>query len=104
MLSPFGAPRGGCLFGLAEGLSYANLCLQVMFSAENSHLRTYWVDPSDMRTAMHQAAFPGEDISDRDLPDASVPGLIELILGDLPSGRYQAKRIVEYQTPMVNGS
>jgi predicted enzyme related to lactoylglutathione lyase len=39
---------------------------------------------------MHQEAFPGEDISDRPLPDESVPGLLELIGGDLPSGRYRA--------------
>jgi catechol 2,3-dioxygenase-like lactoylglutathione lyase family enzyme len=42
---------------------------------------------------MHQAAFPGEDISDRPLPEASVPGLIELLTGDLPSGRYQARSL-----------
>lgn len=77
--------------------------LSAVFSAENSHLRTYWVDPGDMRTAMHQAAFPDEDISDRDLPEASVPGLIELILGNFPSGRYQAKAIVNHPIPMVNG-
>lgn len=31
------------------------------------------VDPGDMRTRMHQAAFPGEDISDRPLPEATIP-------------------------------
>jgi NAD(P)-dependent dehydrogenase (short-subunit alcohol dehydrogenase family) len=31
------------------------------------------VDPGDLRTAMHQAAFPGEDISDRPLPEVTVP-------------------------------
>lgn len=67
--------------------------LSAVFSAENSHLRTYWVDPGDMRTAMHQAAFPDTDISDRDLPEASIPGLIKLIFGNLPSGRYKAKSI-----------
>ena len=68
--------------------------LSAVFSAENPHLRTYWIDPGDMRTDMHQAAFPGEDISDRDLPEASVPGIIALILGSQPSGRYQAKEVV----------
>jgi NAD(P)-dependent dehydrogenase (short-subunit alcohol dehydrogenase family) len=31
------------------------------------------VDPGDMRTRMHQKAFPGEDISDRPLPEVTVP-------------------------------
>jgi hypothetical protein len=47
-----------------------------------------------MRTDMHQAAFPGEDISDRPRPEDSVPALVELIESDLPSGRYQARDIV----------
>jgi hypothetical protein len=46
-----------------------------------------------MRTAMHQQAFPGEDISDRPPPEESVPGLLELIEGDLPSGRYQSREM-----------
>ena len=37
---------------------------------------------------MHQAAYPGEDISDRPLPEARVPGFISLIESNLPSGRY----------------
>ncbi len=44
-----------------------------------------------MRTQMHQAAFPGEDISDRPPPEDSVPGLLALIEGRLPSGRYRAR-------------
>ena len=44
-----------------------------------------------MRTEMHQDAFPGEDISDRPEPAASVPGLLALIEGDAPSGRYEAR-------------
>jgi NAD(P)-dependent dehydrogenase (short-subunit alcohol dehydrogenase family) len=47
----------------------------------------------DMRTRMHQQAFPGEDISDRPLPETSVPGLLQLIEGDLPSGRYRAREL-----------
>jgi hypothetical protein len=43
-----------------------------------------------MRTRMHQDAFPGEDISDRPPPERSVPGLLALIDGSLPSGRYRA--------------
>jgi NAD(P)-dependent dehydrogenase (short-subunit alcohol dehydrogenase family) len=64
-----------------------------VLAAENPTLRVYSVDPGDMRTRMHQDAFPGEDISDRPLPEESVPGLLELIEGDLPSGRYAARSL-----------
>ncbi len=56
-------------------------------------MRVYWADPGDMRTRMHQEAFPGEDISDRPQPETSVPGLLRLIEGDLPSGRYRAREL-----------
>jgi NAD(P)-dependent dehydrogenase (short-subunit alcohol dehydrogenase family) len=62
-----------------------------ILAAEQPELRVYVVDPGDMNTEMHQAAFPGEDISDRPPPEDSVPGLLELITGDRPSGRYQAR-------------
>jgi NAD(P)-dependent dehydrogenase (short-subunit alcohol dehydrogenase family) len=61
-----------------------------ILAAEHPALRVYTVDPGDMRTQMHQDAFPGEDISDRPLPEDSVPGLLALIEGSLPSGRYRA--------------
>ncbi len=64
--------------------------LSNILAAENPDLRVYSVDPGDMRTRMHQEAFPDEDISDRPLPEESVPGLVELLTGDLPSGRYSA--------------
>jgi NAD(P)-dependent dehydrogenase (short-subunit alcohol dehydrogenase family) len=64
--------------------------LTAVFAVENPTLRVYWVDPGDLRTDMHQAAFPGQDISDRPLPEARVPALITLLEGDLPSGRYTA--------------
>jgi NAD(P)-dependent dehydrogenase (short-subunit alcohol dehydrogenase family) len=67
--------------------------LSAVLAAEQPDWRVYWVDPGDMRTQMHQAAFPGADISDRPLPEESVPGLLELIMGDLPSGRYQARKL-----------
>jgi len=67
--------------------------LSNILGAENPELRVYAVDPGDMRTRMHQEAFPGEDISDRPLPEESVPGLISLLTGDLPSGRYEARAI-----------
>jgi NAD(P)-dependent dehydrogenase (short-subunit alcohol dehydrogenase family) len=61
-----------------------------VLAAENASLKVYWVDPGDLRTDMHQAAFPGEDISDRPLPEVRVPAFIMLLEGDLPSGRYVA--------------
>jgi hypothetical protein len=57
-------------------------------------VRVYWVDPGDMRTQMHQEAFPGEDISDRSLPEEIVPGILALINGDWANGRYQAQNLV----------
>jgi NAD(P)-dependent dehydrogenase (short-subunit alcohol dehydrogenase family) len=68
--------------------------LTAIFAAEQRGLRIYAVDPGDMRTQMHQEAFPGEDISDRPPPEDSVPGLLELIEGDLPSGRYRAAELI----------
>ena len=65
-----------------------------VLAAERPDLRVYVVDPGDMRTQMHQDAFPGEDISDRPLPEASIPGLLMVIEGDLPSGRYEARALV----------
>ena len=60
------------------------------FAAEQPALRWYAVDPGDMRTAMHQAACPGEDISDRPLPETVVPALLRLLDTAPPSGRYRA--------------
>ena len=68
--------------------------LTAVLGAEHPDLRTYAVDPGDMRTRMHQEAFPGEDISDRPPPEESVPGLLALIDGTLPSGRYQARQML----------
>jgi NAD(P)-dependent dehydrogenase (short-subunit alcohol dehydrogenase family) len=67
--------------------------LSNILAAENPEWRVYWVDPGDMRTQMHQEAFPGEDISDRPLPEVSVPGLLALIEGTYASGRYQARAL-----------
>jgi NAD(P)-dependent dehydrogenase (short-subunit alcohol dehydrogenase family) len=64
-----------------------------ILAAERTDLRVYSVDPGDMRTRMQQDAFPGEDISDRPPPEASVPGLLALIEGELPSGRYAAREL-----------
>jgi NAD(P)-dependent dehydrogenase (short-subunit alcohol dehydrogenase family) len=68
--------------------------LTAVLGAEHPELRIYAVDPGDMRTRMQQEAFPGEDISDRPPPEDSVPGLMALIEGSLPSGRYQARELL----------
>jgi NAD(P)-dependent dehydrogenase (short-subunit alcohol dehydrogenase family) len=75
---PYGASKAA--------LDHASRVLAV----EHPTWRVLSVDPGDMRTQMHQDAFPGEDISDRPLPAVSVPGLLALIDGDQPSGRYRA--------------
>ena len=72
--------------------------LTAVLGAENPDLAVYAVDPGDLRTAMHQRAFPGEDISDRPLPEVSVPGVLRLVDEDLPSGRYQARALVPEAT------
>jgi NAD(P)-dependent dehydrogenase (short-subunit alcohol dehydrogenase family) len=64
-----------------------------VLAAEHPELLVYAVDPGDMRTQMHQEAFPGEDISDRQPPEDSVPALLALIEGDLASGRYRASEL-----------
>jgi NAD(P)-dependent dehydrogenase (short-subunit alcohol dehydrogenase family) len=67
--------------------------LTAVLGAEHPGLRVYSADPGDMRTQMQQEAFPGEDISDRPPPENSVPGLLALIEGSLPSGRYRASEL-----------
>jgi NAD(P)-dependent dehydrogenase (short-subunit alcohol dehydrogenase family) len=64
-----------------------------ILAEERPDLKVYWVDPGDMRTQMQQEAFPDEDISDRPLPEDSIPGLLTLIEGGLSSGRYQARNV-----------
>ncbi|MFC3805813.1 SDR family oxidoreductase [Terrabacter sp. MAHUQ-38] len=65
--------------------------LTLTLAAETPTIHLYAVDPGDMRTAMHQAAFAGEDISDRPLPeDVAVPGILALLDARPPSGRYRA--------------
>jgi NAD(P)-dependent dehydrogenase (short-subunit alcohol dehydrogenase family) len=63
--------------------------LSRVLAAEEPDVRVWWVDPGDMRTQMHQDAFPGEDISDRPLPETRAPGLVRLVHDRPPSGRYQ---------------
>jgi NAD(P)-dependent dehydrogenase (short-subunit alcohol dehydrogenase family) len=68
--------------------------ISAVLAAEHPGHRIYAVDPGDMRTQMQQDAFPGEDISDRRLPEESIPGLLTLIESDLPSGLYRARDLV----------
>lgn len=75
----------------AYGSSKAALDLLTRtLAAEQPTLRVYSVDPGDMRTRMHQDAFPGEDISDRPDPSTVVPRLLALLDDRPPSGRYRA--------------
>jgi NAD(P)-dependent dehydrogenase (short-subunit alcohol dehydrogenase family) len=64
-----------------------------VLAAERPDLRVLSIDPGDMRTRMHQDAFPGEDISDRPPPEQSVPGILALIDSDRPSGRYRVAEV-----------
>lgn len=66
-----------------------------VLAVEEPALRVYAVDPGDLRTQMHADAFPGEDISDRPEPETAVPGLLQLVYGEEPSGRYRAADLVE---------
>ena len=68
--------------------------LSNVLAAERPDWHIYWVDPGDMRTQMHREAFPFEDISDRPLPETSVPGFIELLENNYPSGRYAARELL----------
>jgi NAD(P)-dependent dehydrogenase (short-subunit alcohol dehydrogenase family) len=109
-LAQLALPRlseGGCILNLTSdaavepyegwggyGSSKAALDqLTAILAAEQPSIRVYAVDPGDMNTRMHQQAFPGEDISDRPPPEDSVPGLLALIAGGLPSGRYRAREV-----------
>lgn len=65
-----------------------------VLAAEETGVRVYWLDPGDMNTRMHQAAFPGEDISDRAAPEDRAPALAHLVASGLPSGRYVAEHLL----------
>jgi|SRR5271166_1207035 len=65
-----------------------------VLAAEETSVRVWWVDPGDLRTRMHQQAFPDEDISDRPLPGDVIPGFSKLISDRLPSGRYRAAELM----------
>jgi NAD(P)-dependent dehydrogenase (short-subunit alcohol dehydrogenase family) len=65
-----------------------------VLAAEELGLRVWWADPGDLRTDMHQLAFPGEDISDRPEPSSVVPAFVRLVTQRLPSGRYRAAHLM----------
>ena len=65
-----------------------------VLAAEEPTLRVWWADPGDLRTDMHQLAFPGEDISDRPEPSSVVPAFVRLVTQRLPSGRYRAAHLM----------
>ena len=65
-----------------------------VLAAEEPDLAVYWVDPGDLRTDLHQQAFPGEDISDRPPPGVAVPGFLHLVERRPPSGRFRAQQVV----------
>jgi NAD(P)-dependent dehydrogenase (short-subunit alcohol dehydrogenase family) len=67
--------------------------LSAVLAAEEPGVRVWAVDPGDLRTRMHQEAFPGEDISDRPEPETVVPALLELIDSDRPSGRLRLAEV-----------
>jgi NAD(P)-dependent dehydrogenase (short-subunit alcohol dehydrogenase family) len=68
--------------------------LAAVLAVEQPQLRVYAFDPGDMRTAMHQRAFPGEDISDRPLPETVVPAVLRLLDERPPSGRLRASDLL----------
>ncbi len=68
--------------------------LAAVLAVEQPQLRVHAFDPGDMRTAMHQRAFGGEDISDRPLPEAVVPALLAVLDRRPPSGRVLAAQIL----------
>ena len=72
--------------------------LTAVLAVEQPEIRVYAFDPGDMRTDMQQQAFPGEDISDRATAESVVPTLMQLVDGDLPSGRYRVGDLAAGQT------
>jgi len=67
--------------------------LAAVLAAEEPTLTVHAVDPGDMRTEMHQAAFPGEDISDRPLPETVVPALLALVARGTATPRVRASDV-----------
>lgn len=75
-----------------------------VLATEEPAIRVWRVDPGDLRTRMHQQAFPGEDISDRPLPETVVPAFLRLIGERMPSGRYRAGDLMPAAAAAVGAS
>jgi NAD(P)-dependent dehydrogenase (short-subunit alcohol dehydrogenase family) len=73
--------------------------LTATLGVENPSLRVYSFDPGDMRTDMQQLAFPDDDISDRPTAESVVPAVLQLVLGNLPSGRYRVGDLAAMKPP-----
>ena len=71
--------------------------LSAVLAAENPSVQVWWLDPGDMRTRMHQDAFPGEDISDRPLPETVAPAVVALLRERPASGRVRASELLVAQ-------
>jgi NAD(P)-dependent dehydrogenase (short-subunit alcohol dehydrogenase family) len=84
------------------GLSKAALDhMSAVLAVEEPSLLVWAVDPGDMRTQMHQDAFPGEDISDRSRPEDVVADLVALVEAGLPSGRYRLSDLTPFPQPAL---
>jgi NAD(P)-dependent dehydrogenase (short-subunit alcohol dehydrogenase family) len=73
--------------------------VSAILGVEHPALRVYALDPGDMRTEMHQQAFPGEDISDRPEPETVIPAVLRLLADRPPSGRYRAADLLAAGPP-----
>jgi len=108
LLLPLLRPRGGAVLNITSdaaveaytgwgGYGAAKAALEQasnVLAAEEPGLRVWWTDPGDLRTDMHQRAFPGQDISDQPRPESVVPAFVRLISQRLPSGRYRAAHLM----------
>jgi NAD(P)-dependent dehydrogenase (short-subunit alcohol dehydrogenase family) len=75
-----------------------------VLAAEEPAVRVWWVDPGDLRTRMHQEAYPGQDISDRPLPETVTPALLRLVAERMPSGRYRAADLLPARSATGGGT
>ena len=87
-------PRRWATFVAKVAVVVGPMLLAAVLAVEQPQLRVYAFDPGDMRTAMHQRAFPGEDISDRPLPETVVPAVLRLLDERPPSGRLRASDLL----------
>ena len=78
--------------------------LSRVLAAEEPDVAVYWVDPGDMRTRMHQDAFPGEDISDRAEAGSRAPAIVALVADRPPSGRYRVEDLLAPASPESVGA